>query len=161
LPGAHPLYPSEAEYPPCEAGILSINLNSKDINLLIQEKTKTLKSDIRKELRVFFPDIGFEISSRQNEGETVFAISYTDGVSRTRVRSVVRQFAHTYHSDRKPVKVIIDVERKMSAKTESLLLAELKSIWKVKGDLSVDDYFPPINGKVKNYLQKIFDMRDF
>ena len=131
------------------------------MNLLIQAKTKTLKSDIRKELRVFFPNIDFSIKTKHYDGKTTFKVCYTDGVSRTRVRNVVRQFALTYYSHRKPIKVVIEVDRSMSTKTESLLLTEMKTVWKVKGELLPDDFFTPINGKVKDYIRKIFGMRDF
>jgi len=131
------------------------------MSLLIQAKTKTLKSDIRKELRIYFPKTDFKVTSLQEEERTVFTIGYTDGESKTRVRNVVRQFAHTYHSERKPVKVVVEIERTMSSKTENLLLTEMKSVWKVKGSLEPEDFFKPINGTVRDYIGKIFMMRDF
>jgi len=131
------------------------------MSLLVQAKTKTLKSDIKKELRIYFPKIDFNINSRQEEDRTVFTISYTDGVSKIRVRSVVRQFAHTYHADRKPVKVDFDIERSMSGKTENLMLSEMKSVWKIKDNLLLDEFFPPFNCTVREYVWKIFNMRDF
>lgn len=128
---------------------------------MIQAKTKTLKSDIKKELRIYFPAIDFKVGSRQGENRTVFTISYTDGISRTRVRSVVRQFAHTYHADRTPVKVDFDIKRSMSGKTENLLLNEMKSVWNIKGGLSMEEHFKPVGGTVRDYIVKIFNMRDF
>lgn len=131
------------------------------MGLLVQEKTKTLKSDIRKELRVFFPYTDFKISSKQEDERLQITLRYTDGPSRSRVRNITRQFAHTFHAERKPVKICIDVERVMSEKTRRLLLAEMKSVWNVKGNLLMDDHFLPINGTVKDYIGKIFAMRDF
>jgi len=131
------------------------------MSLLIQAKTKTLKSDIKKELRIYFPAIDFKIVSCQEEGRTAFTISYTDGVSKTRVRNVVRQFAHTYYADRTPVKVDFEIERNMSGKTENLLLNEMKSVWNIKGGLSMEEHFKSVGGTVRDYIVKIFNMRDF
>lgn len=131
------------------------------MSLLVQAKTKTLKSDIRKELRVFFPGTDFKISSSQQEERLNITVSYTDGPSRARVRNVTRQFAHTFPAGRKPVRVSIGVEREMSPKIENLLLTEMKTVWKVKGGLSMDDHFQPIGGTVRDYIGKIFTMRDF
>lgn len=131
------------------------------MSLIIQAKSKTLKSDVLKELRVFFPTVNFKVSSTQEEDRTVFTVSYTDGVSKTRVRSIVRQFAHTYYLHGKPIKVVFEIDRAMSLKTQHLLLNEMRSVWKVKGSLEMDDFFKPINGMVKDYIIKIFSMRDF
>lgn len=131
------------------------------MSVLVQEKTKTLVSDIGKELRIFFPSVDFEITSGQEDGRTIINVGYTDGPARTRVRNITRQFSHSYYSERKEIKVEIDVERKMSRETENLLLTEMKSVWKIKGNLSMDDYCPAIKGKVSDYIDKIFRIRDF
>jgi len=130
--------------------------------LFVQAKTKNLKADIKKELRVFFPKTVFKISSCQrNEENTVITVAYADGPSGARVRNITRQFAHTYYSDRKPVKVSIEVERTMTGKTQNLLLTEMKTVWKVKGDLPMDEHFQPVGGTAGDYVRKIFSMRDF
>lgn len=53
------------------------------------------------------------------------------------------------------------MERKISEVVQNKLLSEMKPVWKIKGNLSLDDHLEPIGGTVKNYLQRIFEMRDF
>ncbi|WP_291125478.1 hypothetical protein [Dysgonomonas sp. UBA7698] len=131
------------------------------MSVLIQVKTETLMGDIGKELRVFFPSVNFQLTSKQEETRTYITISYTDGVSKMRVRNIARQFAYSYPSGGEMIRVHILIERKMSDTVQSKLLNEMKSVWKVKGNLHIDDHFEPIGGTVKSYVQKIFDMRDF
>lgn len=54
-----------------------------------------------------------------------------------------------------------EIERKMSETVQSKLLAEMKSVWKIKGDLSMDDDFQPLGYTVREYVQKLFKIRDF
>lgn len=117
--------------------------------------------DIEKELKVFFPSVKFEVTSRQGAARTYITVRYTDGASKIRVKSIARQFAHSYPSQGETIRVYTEVERKMSEAVQNKLLNEMKSVWKVKGNLLIDDYFKPIGSSVRNYLQKIFDMRDF
>lgn len=117
--------------------------------------------DIERELRVFFPTGEFQLTSRQEETRTYIAINYTDGVSKSRIKNLARQFTHSYPSAGQSIRIYIEVNRDMSKVLQTRLLSEMKSVWKIKGTLSLDDYFAPIESTVKNYLQKIFDMRDF
>lgn len=131
------------------------------MSVLITEKTKTLLCDIRRELAVFFPATAFKLDSGQEDCHTVITVSYTDGVSRISVKSVVRQFAHCYYSDRKEVRVTIRVEREISEETKRLLLNEIRTVFKLKRLPRESDRFEAVNGTVGDYLRKIFDMRDF
>lgn len=131
------------------------------MSVLIQIKTETLMGDIGKELKVFFPSVIFQLTSKQEDTRTYITVSYTDGASRTRVRNITRQFAHAYPSGGEMIRVYIHIERKMSDTTQSKLLNEMGSVWKIKGSLSLDEHFEPVGSTVENYLQRIFDMRDF
>lgn len=131
------------------------------MSVLIHVKTKTLMGDITKELKVFFPSTTFKLTSKQEDTRTHIIISYIDGASKTRIRNIARQFAHAYPSGGETIRVYIDIERKMSDATQNKLLSEMKSVWKIKENLSLDQYFVSVGSTVGNYLQRIFDMRDF
>ncbi|WP_165045337.1 hypothetical protein [Dysgonomonas sp. ZJ709] len=131
------------------------------MSVLIQIKTETLMGDIGKELKLFFPSVIFQLTSKQEDLRTYITVSYTDGASKTRVRNIVRQFAHAYPSGGEMIRVYINIERKMSDTTHNKLLNEVRSVWKIKGNLSLDEHFEPVGSTVGNYLQRIFDMRDF
>ncbi len=131
------------------------------MSVLIQVKTKTLIGDIGKELKVFFPSTSFQLTSKQEDTRTYITVSYTDGASKTRIRNITRQFAHSYPSGGETIRVYIHIERKMSDTIQRGLLSEMRSVWKIKGNLSLDEHFEPVGSTVENYLQRTFDMRDF
>lgn len=131
------------------------------MSVLIRVKTETLMGDIAKELKVFFPSTSFQLTSKQEDLRTYITVNYTDGASKTRVRNIARQFAHAYPSGGEMIRVYVNIERKMSDTTQRGLLNEMRSVWKIKGNLSLEEHFEPVGSTVGNYLQRIFDMRDF
>ncbi|WP_165044968.1 hypothetical protein [Dysgonomonas sp. ZJ709] len=131
------------------------------MSILIPVKTRTLVKDISKELKVFFPKIYFNIKTTQEYNKTIITISYIDSVSKARVRNITRQFPQRYSAGRNTIKVNILIDRQMSHEVQSVLLSEMKTVFKINTELNVKDWFEPTNEKVETYLQKIFNIRDF
>jgi len=128
---------------------------------LVSSKEQTKVKDLRSELKLLFPTTTFNISSSLKGDKLTIGISYIDGPSQTRVRSVSRQFAYGYTSEDNYINVRMEVYREMSDKTKKLLMSEMKSIWKIKGQIKSLDYCPQVNSTVGHYIQTIFNMRDF
>lgn len=133
------------------------------ISTHVKEKTKTLIQDLRKELRVYFPSMEFNISFEHDdkEGVTNIVIQYTDGISEQRVKNIGRLFNHSYYSSRELVKVHVSVKRSMSHEVENRLITETKSVFKIRDNIK-DNNEILFNGmSLKQYIVGLFKTRDF
>lgn len=81
-------------------------------------------------------------------------------VSLIRVKNAVKGFEQPPNLQiHKPgLKVVI--QRAMNERTKILILGEIKSVFAMDHLLKENDRFEPIKGSIRNYMDKIFNMRD-
>ncbi|GAB6119005.1 hypothetical protein [Dysgonomonas termitidis] len=118
-------------------------------------------SQIRTILGVYFPKVNFNCSTDYKDDYCCILIGYTDGISLTRVKNAVKGFnlPPDPQIQKRGVKVI--VERKMSQRIKNLIQGEIKTVFAMDHLPKEDDWFEPIKGPVRVYMNKIFNMRDF
>lgn len=112
-------------------------------------------------LDVYFPAVEFHVCCRQQGDDHLLDIAYTDGVSSRRVWNAVKHLQRRAQPEIHMAGVRIGITRKMSEAVRDRLLAETKSIFRMKQTPGESDYFEHFKGTVGNYIQTIFKMRDF
>lgn len=117
--------------------------------------------EIRNVLGVYFPKTHFEMNTYNNAGYKVIEVEYTDGISLIRVKNAVKGFDLRPNPEIHQLGMKVIVIRTMSERTKKLLLAEIKSVFAMKNLPGENDWFEPIQGTIRAYMDKIFNMRDF
>lgn len=112
-------------------------------------------------LTAFFSNTRFRLKTGYDGNYYVIHISYTDGASLERVKNAVKVFDCPANPEINFQGTRVVVKREMSGRIKKQLLNELKSVFKLKNLPKESDRFEPINGTVGNYVDKVFNMRDF
>ncbi|WP_165044952.1 hypothetical protein [Dysgonomonas sp. ZJ709] len=112
-------------------------------------------------LTVFFTKTHFEMDSEYDGDYYVIRIRYTDGASLIRVKNAVKVFDCRANPaiNFQGTKVI--VERIMSPQIKNRIINEIKSVFAMDHLPKEDEWFQPIKGTIREYVDKIFSMRDF
>ncbi|GEM_PF-2215565 len=131
-----------------------------DEALVLPAGTKESKQ-IRNILRVYFPKIVFDCNVDYKGDYQCIYVSYTDGVSLIRVKNAVKCLNRPSDLQIQRLGVKVIVERTMSERIKDQIISEIKSVFRMEQLPKEDDWFEPIKGTIRNYMDKIFAMRDF
>lgn len=118
-------------------------------------------SRIRTILGVYFPKVNFNYSTDYKDDYCCILINYTDGVSLIRVKNAVKGFELRPNPQIHKLGIRVIVRRAMSERTKILILGEIKSVFAMDHLPEEGDWFEPIKGTIGDYMDKIFNMRDF
>ena len=116
---------------------------------------------IRNILGVYFPKVSFHYSSDYEDNYCRILIDYTDGVSLIRVKNAVKGFDLPPNPQIRKSGIRVIVRRMMSERTKNMILGEIKSVFAMDHLPKEGDWFEPIKGTIRDYMDKIFNMRDF
>jgi hypothetical protein len=125
------------------------------------KKKSNVISEIQAALRVYFPRMRFSMKTCNDKDYKVIEVSYTDGVSLTRVKNAVRPFECPANPAINFQGTRILIERKMSRNVKTQLLNELNTVFKLKCQPGESDWCEPVKDTAGNYIRRIFTMRDF
>lgn len=131
------------------------------MEVLTKPEKRKGQSDVRNILNVYFPKTEFEINTKFEDDCMYQTVSYTDGVSIIRVKNAVKGFDRPANTKMHVPGVKVIVKRQMSHKVRTLILNEIKSIFRMEDLPQENDWFSPMNGTVGDYMIRIFNMRDF
>lgn len=123
-------------------------------------QTRQLRQ-IRNILGVYFPKVDFNYSTDYKDNYCCILIGYTDGASLIRVKNAVKGFELPPNLQIHKLGIRVVVRRMMSERTKNMILGEIKSVFAMDHLPKENDWFEPIKGTIRNYMDKIFNMRDF
>ena len=123
-------------------------------------QTRQLRQ-IRNILGVYFPKVDFNYSTDYKDDYCCILIGYTDGASLIRVKNAVKGFELPPNPQINKPGLKVVIQRAMSERTKILILGEIKSVFAMDHMPKENDWFEPIKGTIRNYMDKIFNMRDF
>ncbi len=116
---------------------------------------------IRNILGVYFPKVDFNYSTDYKDDYCCILIGYTDGASLIRVKNAVKGFELRPNPQIHKPGIRVIVRRAMSERTKILILGEIRSVFAMDRLPEESDWFEPIKGTIGDYMDKIFNMRDF
>ncbi|MDH6310919.1 hypothetical protein M2451_003783 [Dysgonomonas sp. PFB1-18] len=129
--------------------------------VVVQKTKNKLLRDVHTVLNVYFPHQDFKIDINTAGNYDEITISYTDGATNIRVKNALKHLERPPVSDIRIRGIRIKVERSMSEKAKNLILNETMTVFRLDSIPSDNEYFEPMKGVFRKYIDAIFKIREF
>lgn len=124
-------------------------------------KKSKVCSEIQTTLNVYFPKMKFNIKDYNEKDYKIIEISYTDGISSSRVKNAIKYINRPADPNINIKGIKIEISRDMSLRIKNIMLGEIKNVFNLKVIPNENDWIQQINSTARDYINRIFNMRDF